>query len=55
MHGISEMRVLVARGKRVSLLLVRERSQRLLVPKGFRDKAATIMAKARSRLSITQD
>ena len=40
------MRVLVARGRRVSLLLVRERSRGLLVHKGSR--AATIWARNRS-------
>ena len=44
------MRVLVAKGRRVSLLLVRKRSGRLLVHEGFRDKAMTIKAKAISRL-----
>ena len=47
MHGASEIRVLMTIGKRVSLLLVRERSKRLLVHKGFRDSAAAIKAKAR--------
>ena len=30
MHGVSEIRVVVARGRRIKLLLVRERSRRLL-------------------------
>ena len=45
-----KMRVLVARGRRVSLLLVRERSRGLLVHEG--SKAATIRARDRSELSI---
>ena len=44
------MRVLVARGRRVSLLLVRERSRRLLVHVGSR--AATIWAKDISGLPV---
>ena len=47
------MRVLVARGKRVSLLLARERSQRLLVHEGFR--ATTIKAKVRLGLLVRRD
>ena len=46
MHGVSEMRILVARGRRASILSVRERSQRLLVRKGLRDRA-----KAKARIS----
>ena len=37
----------VTRGRRVSLLLVQERSRRLLFHENFMDKAATIKAKAR--------
>ena len=44
------MRVLVARGRRVSLLLVRERSRRLLVHEGSR--AAAIRARGRSGLLV---
>ena len=44
------MQVLVARGRRVSLLLVRERSRRLLVHVGSR--AAVIRAKDRSGLLV---
>ena len=44
------MRVLVARGRRVSLLLVRERSRRLLVH--VSSKATAIRAKERSRLPV---
>ena len=39
------MRVLVVRGRRVSLLLVQERSRRFLVRENFRDRVATIRAK----------
>ena len=48
-----EIRVLVTKERRASLLLVRERSRRLLVYEGFRDKAVAIKAKARSRLLIS--
>ena len=44
------MRVLVARGRRVSLLLVWERSRGLLVHKG--SKAAAIWARDKSELSV---
>ena len=44
------MRVLVARGRRVSLLLVQERSRGLLVHVGSR--AATIWARDKSELSV---
>ena len=47
------MQVMVARGRRVSLLLVRERIQRLLVREGF--KAATIKAKVRPGLPVRRD
>ena len=50
MLGAPGMRVLVARGRRVSLLLVRERSRGLLVQVGSR--AATIQARDRSELPI---
>ena len=46
MHGASEIRVLVTRGRMVSLLLVWEISIRLIFHKDFRDGAATIRAKA---------
>ena len=55
MHGVSEMRVLVARGRRVSLLLVRERGKRRLLLECFRDGVAVIRAKARPGLSVNQD
>ena len=44
------MRVLVARGRRVSLLLVRGRSRGLLVHEGSR--VAAIRARDRSRLPV---
>ena len=47
------MRVLVARERRVSLLLAQERNQRLLVHEGFR--AAAIRAKVRLGLPVRQD
>ena len=49
------MQVLVARGRRVSILLVQERSRRLLVHEGFRDRVAAIRAKARPGLPISVD
>ena len=50
MHGASEIQVLVTRGRRVSLLLIREISRRLLFHEDFKDKTTAIRAKARSRL-----
>ena len=47
-HEASEMRVLMARGIRVNLLLAQERSRGLLFHEDFKDRAATIRAKARS-------
>ena len=49
MHRTTGMRVLLKiRGRRVNLLLlVRERSRRLLLRKDFRDRAVTTKAKAR--------
>ena len=38
MHGASEIQVLVTRERRVSLLLVRERSRRLLFHEDFKDR-----------------
>ena len=49
------MRVLVEKGKRVRILLVQERSRRLLVHEGFRDRAAAIRAKVRPGLLVRQD
>ena len=54
-HEALEMRVLVARGWRTSLLLVRERSRRILIHEDFKDGAVAIRAKARSGLRINQD
>ena len=48
------MRRLVARGRRVSLLLIQERSRRLLVHEDFRDGAAAIRAKARLGLLVSE-
>ena len=50
MLGALGMRVLVARGRRVSLLLVRERSRRLLVHEGSR--AVSIRVKDGSELLV---
>ena len=47
MHEASETRVLVKKGRKASLLLVRERRIRLLVHEGFKDRVAAIRAKAR--------
>ena len=46
------MRVLVARGRRINLLLVRERGKGLLSYECLRDGAATIWAKARPGLVV---
>ena len=47
MHGASKARVLRTRGRRAnSLLLDRGRSKGIILHKGFRDRAATIRAKA---------
>ena len=55
MHGASEKRVLVTRGRRVSLLLVRERIRRLLIHEGFRDRVAANRAKAKLGLLASLD
>ena len=47
------MRVLVAIGRRVSLLL-QERSRRHLVHEGFRDRVVTIKAKAKAPIQVGQ-
>ena len=47
MHEALEMRVLVARGRRVSLLLVQERGRRLLLRKDFKNRAEVIGVKAK--------
>ena len=46
MHEASEIWVLVARGRRISLLLVQERSTRLIFHEDFKDGVAAIRAKA---------
>ena len=55
MHGVSEIRVLVIRGRRISLLLVQERSRRLRCPEDLRDEVAALRAKARLGLLVSQD
>ena len=45
--------MLVTRGRRVSLLLVREISRRLILHEDLRDKAAAIKAKAKSGLLVS--
>ena len=55
MHGASEIRVLVIKGMRVRLLLVRERNRRLLFHEDFRDRVAVIKAKARLVLLTSYD
>ena len=48
MHGASETRVLVIRGRGTDLLLLAlERSKELLLRSEFRDRATTIKAKVR--------
>ena len=47
-------RVLVIRRRRTNLLLFQERNIGLLLRKGFRDRIATIRAKARSGLLASQ-
>ena len=49
------MQMLVARERRISLPLVRERNRRLLVHEDFRDGAMAIKAKARLGLPVNQD
>ena len=44
-HRASEIRVLVARARRIILLLVQERSRKLLLSKDFKDEAIEIRAK----------
>ena len=55
MHGAFAIRVLVARGIRISLLLVRERGRRFLFHEDFRDRAGAIRAKAKPGLPVSQD
>ena len=49
-HGAFRIWVLVLRGRRINLLLIREGSRRLLFHGDFEDGAKTIRAKAESRL-----
>ena len=49
------MQILVARGRRINLLLVRERRKRLLCPEDLRDEALDIRVKARPRFLVSQD
>ena len=55
MHEALGMRVLVARGRRVSLLPIRERGRRLLLRKDFRNRAEVIRAKAKIGHLVWQD
>ena len=48
-HGASRIWVLVLRGKRINLLLIRERSRRLLFHRDFRDGAAIIRSKVKAK------
>ena len=54
MHEAFEMRVLVARGRGINLLLVRERGRGLLSHEYLKDGVAAIKAKARPRLLVSQ-
>ena len=49
------MCVPVTRGKRTSILLVRERIQRVIVHEGFRDGATAIRVKAKPGFLPSQD
>ena len=53
-HGSFEIWVLVLRGRRINLLLIREGSRRLLFHGDFKDGAAAIRAKAESGLLARQ-
>ena len=55
MHGVSKIRVLVARRVRISLLLVRGKGRRLLLREDFRDWVAAIGAKGRPGLPVRWD
>ena len=52
-HGASGIWVLVLRGWRINLLLIREGSGRILFHGDFKDRAATIRGKAESGLLMT--
>ena len=54
-HGASGTWVLVLRGRRINLLLIREKSKRLLFHGDFGDGAAVIKVKAESGLLPDQD
>ena len=49
-HRASGIWVLVLRGRRINLLLIREGSERLLFHEDFKDGATAIKAKAKSGL-----
>ena len=51
----SRIWVLVLSGRRVSLLLVRERGRRLLLHKDFRNRVEVIRAKAKIGHLVRQD
>ena len=44
-HGASGIWVLVLRGRRINLLLIREGSERIIFHRDFKDKAVAIRAK----------
>ena len=49
MHGASEMQVLVARERRISLLLVRERGRGLLFHECLRDGEGVVAIRAKAK------
>ena len=55
MEDAQSMRVLVAKGRRVSLLLVRKRGRRFLLHKDFRNRAEVIKAKAKIGHLVRRD
>ena len=55
MHEALGVQVLVARGRRVCLLLVGERGRRLLLRKDFWNRAEVIKAKAKIGHLVRQD
>ena len=52
-EGASEILFLVARGRRINLLLVHERSRRLLFHENLKNGAAAIRTKARLGLPVS--
>ena len=54
MHGASGIRVPVRKGRRVTLLLARERSGGLLFHEGIQYRAKAIRAKARAGMPVRQ-